>query len=195
MYLPLTLVKVISRSQSICFKARQLPLSSPWKTGKCIVMRLDIHDSSHNRVCCHTGMSYGFFFPFSLTFDIWYWTGMLCYEFDKYMGQYQWAIQLFRFLLENREDEEEAAALIKFYNLYVLKSSTFSHWFFSFCVAMYLEWYQIKMTWMATKLLLLVMVMTLRMNLKLLEDNAPKSVPTLIANDHVHMRYNSCTSY
>lgn len=30
---------------------------SPWKTGKCIVMRLDINDSSHNCVCRHTGMS------------------------------------------------------------------------------------------------------------------------------------------
>ena len=60
---------------------------------------------------------------------------------------------------------------------------------------MYLERYQIKMTWMAAKLLLVVTVMTLRMNMKPLEDNAPKSVPALIANDHVHMRYNSCTSY
>jgi len=30
---------------------------SPWKTGKCIVVRLDNDDSSHDCVCCHTGMS------------------------------------------------------------------------------------------------------------------------------------------
>ena len=28
---------------------------SPWKTGKCIAMRLDIDDSSHDCLCCHTG--------------------------------------------------------------------------------------------------------------------------------------------
>lgn len=72
---------------------------SPWKTGKRIVVRLDIDDSSYHCICCHTGMSYRY--HFSWTFDIRPWTGTLCYEFDKYMGQYRWAVQLFGFLLEN----------------------------------------------------------------------------------------------
>ena len=93
-------------------------------------MRLDIHDSSHNRVCCHTGMSYGFFFPFHrhLTYD----TEQARFAMSStstwanidgpfsYSDFYWKIVGLF-------EDEEEAAALIKFYNLYVLKPSTFSH--------------------------------------------------------------------
>lgn len=156
-------------------------------------MRLDIDDSSHDCVCCHTGMSYRYYFP--STFDIWHWTGTLCYEFDKYMGQYRWAVQLFRFLLENnRLVWRWGGSCCAHQVLQLVSASVLTLYLFdpSFCVATYLEQYPIKVTWMAARLVL--PIMTLRMNMKPSEDNAPKSVPALPANVHVHMSYSSCTT-
>lgn len=40
---------------------------SPWKTGKCRIMRLDIDDSSYDSLCCHTGI-----LQFVLFINIWH---------------------------------------------------------------------------------------------------------------------------
>ena len=74
---------------------------SPWKTRKCIVVQLDNNDSSHDCVCCNTGMSYNITVFSFLIFDIWYLPGTLCYEFNKYMDEYRWAVQVFWLLLAN----------------------------------------------------------------------------------------------
>ena len=103
-YVPLILVKNSSRSQSISFKARQLLLSHLVLT----VENREMHRFAawHRWLLTRLRMlPYRYvimILVFSISIDIWQlWTGTLCYEFDRYMGQYRWAVHLLGFLLAN----------------------------------------------------------------------------------------------